>query len=154
MTEHQPVIIHDQMEVGRSNIYVPLSQSFVIASENSGQRTRSVENLVEIGAALAPQMHCDEDRCREIAWKILCEKRQRFDASRRCANGQNVTIGHMHLSFAILPLTPRLWTGSTSKMALAVGKAICNRYDPSASPELSWSMNPIAAAKRCNLMSP
>jgi hypothetical protein len=94
MAEQQPVIIDDQMAISRGNVYVPLSQGVVIVSENRGQWAGSVKNFIENRTALTCQMHCDKDCRREIVGKIFGKKRQRFDATRRRADGQDVSIGH------------------------------------------------------------
>src|SRR5262249_732927 len=71
MAEQQPVIIDDQMAIGRGNVYVPRSQGVVIVSENRGQRAGSVKNLIENRTALTWQMYCDKNCRGEIAGEIF-----------------------------------------------------------------------------------
>src|SRR5215467_13568632 len=129
MAEQQPVIIDDQMAIGRGNVYVPRSQGVVIVSENRGQRAGSVKNLIENRTALTWQMYCDKNCRGEIAGKIFCKKRQRFDAARRRADGHNVSIGHNKLSLVIPAITSLALRRFHNGIPFAVGKTLCGRYD-------------------------
>src|SRR5262245_28158501 len=82
------------MPVDRCDINMALSQAFITVGEHNRKRPRAIKNLIENRPSLARYMDGHENRCREITRKISRKKNQRLDASRRCANGQNVTVGH------------------------------------------------------------
>jgi two-component system CheB/CheR fusion protein len=71
-----------------------LSQPVIAVGEHGRKRPGAVEDLIKDRSNLSRYVNGDENGGWEITGKILRKKNQRLDASRRRANGQNVTIGH------------------------------------------------------------